>query len=195
MILIVSIFLGFLAGVLRAKINRLPLRVPYLRWIWLVPLAYLPQWIAFNLPATREVVPIQWVSIALVSSQILLLVFCALNLRLPGFIILGLGLLANLIVISLNHGLMPISPETVKLIYPSFYSGELHSGKRLGFGKDIILSNNQTRLWWLSDTLILAIPLLNRLVAFSLGDLLIALGASWFCWELGSPSTGIKSIN
>ena len=48
-------------------------------------------------------------------------------------------------------------------------------GSRLGTGKDIVLAVDQTRLWWLSDRFLLPLP--GGYVAFSLGDVLIAVGA------------------
>jgi hypothetical protein len=92
---------------------------------------------------------------------------------------LGLGLTLNLLVISLNGGLMPISPEMVGRFELRPDSWEI--GSRLGSGKDIVLPIAETRLWILSDRFFLPMPSWAAYpVAFSLGDVLIAIGAFWF---------------
>jgi hypothetical protein len=184
MVLLITIVLGLFTGYFRARLSKHALEVPRINWIWLVPLAYLPQWIAFGLPATQRTLSDNWAAIALVFSEILLLLFCVVNLRQPGFVLLGLGLLLNLVVISLNGGLMPISPETASRINPGYSPLMWQAGERLGYGKDIIIDQSNTRFWWLSDTLVLPTLIWHRLVAFSLGDIFIALGAFWFCWAL-----------
>ena len=59
----------------------------------------------------------------LVSSQVLLLVFAWFNRDQPGLWALDLGLALNLLVIVLNGGLMPISPETVARLAPEGQEG------------------------------------------------------------------------
>ena len=183
MVLITAVITGLLAGSLRAWINKRRLTLPDLKIIWLVPVAYLPQWIAFQFPMTRKMIPDSWAGIALVGSQVLLLVFAWSNWRAPGFWMLGLGLVLNLLVISLNGGLMPISPDTVAHLALKVPSGTWQVGNRLGTSKDIILSTHDTHFWWLSDCLFLAI--LNHTIAFSIGDLFIGAGIIYFLWTLG----------
>ena len=112
MILLLGILAGLLAALARNAITGGRLAPPALRLLWLVPLSYLPQWVAFHLPASPQALSDEVAGAALVGSQAFLLVFAAYNLRHPGFWLLGLGLALNLAVISLNGGLMPISPET-----------------------------------------------------------------------------------
>ena len=183
MVLITAVITGLLAGSLRAWINKRRLTLPDLKIIWLVPVAYLPQWIAFQFPMTRKMIPDSWAAIALVGSQILLLAFAWSNRRAPGFWMLGLGLALNLLVISLNGGMMPISPDTVAHLALKVPSGTWQVGSRLGTTKDIILATEDTRFWWLSDCLFLAI--LNHPIAFSIGDLFIGSGIIYFLWTLG----------
>ena len=181
MILAIAVFAGLLAGISRAWLSKRRYDVPNFRHIWLVLIAFLPQWFAFYLPPTRRSIPDQWAIVALVISQFLLLAFVGLNSyqqrfrNLFGFWLLGVGLILNLSVILLNGGLMPISPESVSRLVPDAIPGSWQIGSRLGTGKDIVLAVEQTRLWWLSDRFLLPLP--GRDVIFSLGDVLIAAGA------------------
>lgn len=182
MILLLAVLAGLLAAGLRAWAGKRKLEVPELRLWWLAIAAFLPQMIAFYLPATRHRVSELFAATALVSSQALLLVFAWANRKQPGFWLMGVGLAFNLAVILLNGGLMPISPETIDRLYPTAQpSWEI--GKRFGFGKDIVLRFNETKLGWLSDLFV--IPFLGRMVAFSLGDFFIAIGVFWFLWAQG----------
>jgi hypothetical protein len=186
LILLAAVIAGFLAGLVRAWLTGRRLRPPDLKLLWLAPAAYLPQFLAFQLPATRRAIPDDLAALALVSSQMLLLVFAWVNRRQPGFWMLGLGLLLNLAVITLNGGLMPISPETVTRLAPDAPPGAWQIGERLGNTKDLVLPVAEMRFGWLSDRFLLPDWLPYR-VAFSLGDVLIALGAFWLLWSSGSP--------
>ena len=92
----------------------------------------------------------------------------------PQWIVLGL----NLLVILLNKGLMPISPETVLALYPDIPLSAWQIGARPGRSKNILLPVEDTRLAWLSDSILLPewFPWTR---ALSPGDLLIVLGVFW----------------
>jgi hypothetical protein len=152
-----------------------------------VLVAFIPQWFAFYLPATRDWVSDDLAAIALVSSQILLLVFAGLNRGQPGFWGLGVGLVLNLLIIVLNGGLMPISPDTVAQLVPEALPDALQIGSRFGASKDAISPVATTRLWWLSDCFLLP-RWFPYQVAFSLGDVFIAAGAFWLSWTTGNGS-------
>jgi hypothetical protein len=145
-------------------------------------------------PATRSTLPREWVSVALVSSQVFLLVFAGLNLRQPGFSLLAAGLALNLLVIALNGGLMPISPETIQTLYPHLPADAWEVGQRFGTGKDVVLQMQDTRLWFLSDHLWLPESIPYR-AAFSPGDVLIALGAFWLLFTFGGISQKEKEVS
>lgn len=168
-------------------LGRRPYQLPDLRWAWLVLLAFIPQFFAFVLPATRASIPSSWIPVVLVGSQALLLIFSIVNIRQPGFWLLGLGLALNLLVTLLNGGMMPISPETIQHLYPDAPFGAWQVGQRLGVGKDIVLPAADTRLWLLSDHFSLP-DWLSYKVAFSLGDVLISAGAFWLLLTFGGRS-------
>ena len=186
MILLLAIVAGLIAGLARAAYHRIDLQIPDLRFWWLAVLAVLPQLLAFHLPFTRGHFPEELIRVTLVGSQLLLMVFAILNLDQHGFWMLGLGLLLNLIVIGLNGGLMPISPETVNRLVPNAPRDRWQIGERLGTTKDILLPIEKMNLGWLSDRFLFP-DWLPYHVAFSLGDIFVAIGAFWFLWSLGRP--------
>lgn len=139
MILLGAVLLGVIAGALRARHGRRQLQPPHFYYPWIVPLAFLPQLMVIRLPGVRIEAPTEWASVTLVSTQLALLVFVWFNRHQAGFWILGLGLVSNLLVIVLNGGLMPITPEQAARLWFDAPSDFIQVGQRLGRGKDIVL--------------------------------------------------------
>ena len=186
MILLVAVVFGLAATCLRALKAKRNLRTIDLRFSWLVFLAVIPQLLVFQVQATARLIPEEVIPVILVFSQILLLIFAGANFRRPGFWALSLGLLANFLAIGLNGGWMPISPETVQRMLPSLPARTWVAGERLGFTKDRIMTAGYTRLAWLGDVFTLPAWISYR-VAFSVGDLFIAVGAFLILWSLSDP--------
>lgn len=94
------------------------------------------------------------------------------NIRLPGFAILALGAALNLSVIVANGGRMPADPAAFAAL-----TGQA-AVPADGFSNSAIASAD-TLLAFLGDTMVLPRPLPFANV-FSIGDLLIGLGAAYF---------------
>jgi hypothetical protein len=188
MILLVAVVLGLASGLVRANWGKRIYQPPELKWGWLVFAGFIPQFFTFSFSPTRPFIPDHWVPPILISTQFLLLIFALVNLKKTGFWALGSGLFSNFCVIVLNGGWMPIQPDVVQRLIPGDAEGIWSSGERLGFTKDLVLPIESTRLWFLDDRFILP-EWLHYPVAFSFGDVLIAIGAFWLLWSLGSPIT------
>jgi len=178
MVLVLGIAAGWLGGLVRSWITGLPFRVPEFSKVWLVPTAVLPQLLIFQIPFTAGWFSDTWAAGVLVVSQLTLLAFIWFNRHLVGMRILGIGLILNLLVITLNGGLMPITPETAMALYPDVPPSVWQIGTRPGRSKNILLLAGHTRLAWLSDSILLPawFPWTR---ALSPGDLLIVLGVFW----------------
>ena len=187
MILLTAIVAGGLAGLLYARWKRQPWTVPSVHFAWLAVVAFLPQFLVFYLPATRDRVQDVWVSVSLITSDILFLCFCWFNRHLAGVWLLAAGAALNLLVIASNGGFMPISPQTASHLISPALLDTVPIGGRFGAGKDILLLPEQTRLAWLSDRFLLP-DWFPYQVAFSPGDVLIACGAFWLMATQGKPS-------
>lgn len=187
MILVNAVLAGLIAGVARAAWAGKQYKLPELQGLWLVPAAFVPQWFAFYWPVSQRLANEFTAAIILVGSQLLLLVFAWFNRRHTAFWILGCGLLLNFLVITLNGGLMPISPETVDRVVGRPTGWHQRIGRRLGGTKDIVLPAAETRLPWLADRLVTPQWWPQR-SAFSVGDVVIAIGVFWLLWQAGAPS-------
>jgi len=123
-----------------------------------------------------------WADILYMASMVLLLVATQLNRRLPGITPLNIGLILNAAVILSNGGHMPASLQALRMagmVDPHVAFETIHI-------INSSLINETTSLWFLGD--IFAVPrgwpLAN---VFSVGDVLIALGAAWFVWANARP--------
>lgn len=186
MILLTAVLAGALGGIIRSKINKTAYQSIDVKHIWLVLAAYVPQFIAFYWPATRTYIADQWISVLFVTSQLILLVFIWVNRKIPGGWLMGLGLFLNFLVICLNGGMMPLTPENAQFLQPAGNPIPITLGERVGISKDILLEKSNTKLWFLSDIFLLP-AWLNYPLAFSPGDVLVSLGAFWLLWEFGNP--------
>ncbi len=177
MILLSALLLGLLVGLGRAYGRHQPYRVPDLRLVWLAIVAFVPQLIVAYVPATRGVLP-DWVAAgAVLASLILFLVFMWFNRRTAGMLVLFVGMALNLMVMLANGGWMPISPETAGQLPGGSGIASSNLGERYG-QKDVLLLPQDTHLPYLSDRYLLP-DWAPYKVAFSLGDILIAIGAFW----------------
>jgi hypothetical protein len=155
----------------------------------LVVVAFLPQLIVVNLPITRKLFSNWTVVVFMFASQIVLLGFVWFNRRILGMSILLCGVVLNLAVMAANGGFMPISPQTASRLVSKGELRDAQSGSRFG-AKDILLRPQDTRFEQLADRFLPPIWFPYQ-VAFSLGDVFIALGVFWL---LAKPESSIQFI-
>ncbi len=159
-----SLVLALLRG---GKLDHLAL-LP-LRWRGVILAGFLIQVLVFSVfwqtqPTLRAITHFGYIL-----SLSLLLVALVANLRLPGLLLITLGFCLNLIVIAVNGGYMPSSSAARALGGLSYLEPGQVSSNSIGMGPG-------TRLDFLGD--IFAIPpWLIFPNVFSIGDVLIALGA------------------
>jgi len=176
-ILLIAIIAGLCAGLLRARWQHQPWQPPELKYLWLVVLAFAPQLLVFYLPGWRAQLPDVVVGVCLVGSQVGLLVFCLLNRRHNGMLILAGGLALNLLVIVANGGFMPLGTDTAARLMPAQVLQGLKIGSPLGgHSKDILLAPGQIVFPWLADRF-MPPSWFQYQFAFSMGDVFIGMGA------------------
>ncbi|MFQ6019614.1 MAG: DUF5317 domain-containing protein, partial [Dehalococcoidia bacterium] len=115
-----------------------------------------------------------WGRVLFVLSYLLLFVFVWANRRHLGLAIIGVGLLLNFLPIASNGGLMPVSPQTAIRAGVADRLAELRLGDPIPGSKNVLLDKDDTRLQFLSDTLVLDNPV--GVYAYSVGDMVIAGG-------------------
>ena len=177
MILLPAVVFGLLAGWLRVRLNQSIWHPPEFQHAWAVAVFFVPQLLAFYLPVTRSRMSIPVVAACLITSQIGLLLFCLFNKHLPGMPILAAGLSLNLLAISANGGLMPLSTTTAAHLIPEHVLSNLNIGSRFSVSsKDILLAPEAVIFPWLSDRFVPP-DWFPYQFAFSLGDVLVDIGA------------------
>jgi hypothetical protein len=152
------------------------------RWGWLAPLAFLMQAYLIFFPAERAGDLLSARSLLLVASHILLFVVIWQNRHLGGIKLIGIGLLLNFLVMVVNGGFMPITPETLVQIGYDGNASQLETGYIVGRTKNVVMAQGEARLWFLSDLLVIPKPFPIP-TALSAGDLLIVLGVFFFLRE------------
>ena len=112
-------------------------------------------------------------------SFVLLAVFALRNRKHPPMLLLLAGACLNMAPMLLHHGYMPITPDTLSTLNPSYHGawpiGLTHYGS-----KDIIVNAADSPLWFLGDVFALALAF-PMSTAFSIGDIVI-LGS--FLWAI-----------
>ena len=177
MILIVALGIGLVIGLCWAKWCGHPYQHPKLNYLWLAIVAYLPQFFVTYFERTQALVPDWLAALAIVTSQVLLFLFAWSNRYVPGMSVLIIGLVLNSIVMIANGGFMPISPQTAEQLAGKERIASIELGSRIGY-KDILLPADETQLELLADRFLPPDGFPYQ-VAFSLGDIFIALGVFW----------------
>jgi len=176
-ILWLGIGIGWVTGLGLSRWHGHPYHSPVFNHIWLLYLGFLPQFLVIYVGRSLVTFPDWLAAVSIVTSLLLLLGFAWLNRHLPGMLILIVGLVLNLAVIVVNGGFMPINPNTAERLVGTERIASFELGSRIG-DKDILLHTHDTHLEWLADRFLLPAGFPYQ-VAFSLGDVFIALGAFW----------------
>lgn len=177
MVLLVAVLAGLFVGMGAARWKGQPYQPPNLQYLWLVFLAFLPQFAILYLPGIRQQVSDSWSAVFLTISQLLLLGFAWLNRKIPGMPILLIGAALNFTVMVANGGFMPISPQTAGRLASEEVLVDIPIGGRFGT-KDVLLTPESTRFEWFADRFLPPVWFPYQ-VAFSLGDVFLATGVFW----------------
>lgn len=134
------------------------------RWAPLIAIGMAVQLLLFSSPlgnALGAAAPFVYIA-----SNALVLVAVASNLAIPGFVLVFLGGLSNLVAIVANGGYMPVSHDALVAI---------GRGARDGYSNNV--QTEQVLLWPLTDLFAMPawVPMAN---IFSVGDVLIGVGAA-----------------
>lgn len=166
---LLSVVVALARGGRLTRLALVPLRHPYL-----VVLGLLLQIVVFS-PLRETLRLTSWVPHLYVLSMLILALWITLNFRLPGLLVIGLGLLLNTAAIAANDGYMPAAPHAVQR------AGITHRLDDAGTAShnNSILAGEGTRLYYLTDIFAIPkeLPLAN---VFSLGDVFITVGAMYF---------------
>jgi len=176
MILMAAVMVALLVGLLRGgrleNLATLPLR-----WGAVVILAFLAQaYVVWWWPLPRAPDGFGIAGAILTATAVVVLGVVWVNRHLRGIVVLGCGLILNLVAMAANGGLMPITPEALRTIGDEDAVVAVESGAKVGRSKDVVLPRAETRLWFLTDVLVIPRPL-PLASAFSPGDAVIAAGA------------------
>ncbi len=173
MILSLAVVLGLIIALVRyrkdalTQISALPIRYP-----WVILLAIILQIPLLRAPAVLPGQIRSQQALALLS-YVILMIFILLNLRITAFWLVGAGIAANLLVMVINGGFMPVSPQTLERINPGTSAQDWAAGIHYPGSKDLVMLKEETCAWVLSDIFTVPGP---YPFAFSLGDVLIAAG-------------------
>jgi len=176
MLILLALVLGILAGyACRGRLRRLA--TLKFHWVWLVVVAAIIQLLIFPLTGgepllRRATVPLHFFSYALA------VLFVALNLRVRPLAVLATGAVLNLLPLVANEGYMPVSLDALRRC------GAVDIAERLiaeGRFANVVTMSADTRLNLLGDRL--SVPLsFPGSIAFSIGDVLIAVGLGVLVW-------------
>jgi len=151
------------------------------RWSWLGAAALLAQvWAVYfaavegTLGLTRRVV--------LPLTFALLLLFALRNSHLWGLRLMALGFFLNLLVISANGGLMPVSPEEIASVNLLDRIEGVELGEAVPGSKGVLMAPREAKLWFLSDIFVFP-PGSPIARVVSAGDFLVLGGLVMACGE------------
>ena len=145
---------------------------------WLLLLAFVIQLVAIYTITDPTALAAKKSVLALTSAMLLWAVVA--NLRWWSFRILAVGLLLNTLVMAVNGGLMPATPENLaRLVAPSQVQA-LQLGQTPPLSKNELKAASDIRLRFLSDIIYVGVPTPK---VYSAGDVVLAVGVAGFAIE------------
>jgi hypothetical protein len=124
---------------------------------------------------------------------VLLLVFALRNWHLWGVRVMAVGFLLNLLAISLNGGLMPVTPEQVASVNLLDRIENVQLGEPVPGSKGILMAPREARLWFLSDIIVFP-PRSPVARVVSVGDLVVLGGVFIACAEVIRRNGARRSV-
>jgi hypothetical protein len=188
MFIIVPVLLAILVGSLRGGHVRNLVHLS-IQHAWIPVVMFFLQFSIVLFPQGQSDLFLAFRPWVLITTYALLIAFLYLNRSLPGMKVILLGGMLNLVVILANGGFMPVTSEALER------SGHLdlvvvHGEHEYVLGsKDIVLSEEQTRLKLLSDVVGIPEPFPVS-ATLSVGDIFIMAGAAWLAYR---GLTGVRS--
>ena len=159
-----------------------------LHWSWLGVAALLAQiWVVYFADTEGALGLARRVMLPLTIA--LLLIFAVRNWSLWGVRLMAVGFLLNLLAMSLNGGLMPVSPDQVASANLVDRVGNVQLGEPIPGSKGILMAPRDARLWFLSDIIVFP-PRSPVARVLSVGDLLVLGGVVTACAEVIGRNRG-----
>lgn len=177
--ILIALCLMLLLGLVAVGGRVSDLATTEVKWGWLAPLAFLMQAYLIFFPAERMAGLLSSRSVLLTASHVLLLLVVLRNRRLAGVKLIGLGLLLNFLVMAVNGGFMPITPDALVQIGYDGNASQLETGYIVGRTKNVVVEPGGASLWFLTDIMVIPRPFPIP-TALSVGDLLIVSGVFFF---------------
>ena len=180
MILILAIFIGIALGLLRGGRIR-GLSDLRLRYVWLPLAAFIVQALLLKTPLREFGSALLLTPVTVVATYVILVGWLLLNRRSAGIPLVLAGTLLNLVVISVNGGYMPVTPEALDRAGLGDRILMQEGSTYVAGSKDVVLEAGETVLLPLSDVLVIPerFPFATN---FSIGDILIAVGVGWLAY-------------
>jgi len=181
MILLTAVVAAFVVSVLSGG---RPGRLANVRfqWAWLAPAAFALQAYIIYRPSPRAEGLLSAPVLVMMASYGLLVLLLWRNRQLFGVKLITVGLVMNLTVMIANGGYMPVTRQSLERAGHAHLALGSEPGARIRGTKDILLPSHAIKLWWLSDIFIIPPPAPITGI-FSLGDVMIAVGAFWFLYK------------
>lgn len=148
-----------------------------LRWVPLVIGGFVLQLLIFT-PFRSAPLISGFTAQLYILSMALLIVWVAVNWRIPGMALMAIGLLLNSAAIVANGGYMPVSTESAR------YAGTIdrYANQVAPISNNSIAADSHVQLWLLTD--IIAVPgWVPLATVVSIGDVLLTLGVAVLCYR------------